>query len=129
MAENVTQIEGATEVEIYLRNYPYAAAITDMAALCEIYLTDLDRRAYKNAVGSLRKYMEDSTGSTNIPENRLLYSDENGRVTYDENFTINDGVITLLNGIGLGNGWAWVTTGTSCYLYKDGEFTGFGIET
>ena len=128
MGVNVTEISGATQIELYHRNYAYATAYSDLSALSEVYFTDIDRRGYKNTAGTLRKYLEDSSGGTNIPEGSVLFTDADGRATFSSDILVTDGGLTITNGLDLGNGWTWETTAPSCELLKDGSPSGLKQE-
>jgi hypothetical protein len=117
MASNITQIAGATEIELYFRNYVYADALTDLKALTAINFTDLDRVGYKNTGGTLNKFMEDSSGSSNIPANRVLYTDANGRATSSSALTF-DGT-TFVFPFTYPYGWSFHFTPTTFEIYKD----------
>jgi hypothetical protein len=127
MAEpNVYVVPGATEVEMYLRNYTYAAALTHLANLAVVLFTDLNRLGYKH-LGSLRKLMEDGSGSSNITPGQMLYADANGRAVGSSGVTISGGFLTLTGTtFNLGNGFSLVTSSTAFELYKDGIPTGWG---
>lgn len=109
MGANVTQVPGATEVEIYFRNYSYATALSDMDPLEFVLFTDLDKCGYKNAAGSLHKFLEDASGSSNIPANSILFTDANGRATYDPSFTF-DGTSISIGSWSFPYGWELVIT-------------------
>lgn len=124
MAANITEIEGATEIELYFRNYTYATALSDLNSLEAVNFTDLDRVGYKNTSGSLRKFMEDASGSSNIPANRILYTDANGRATSLAGFTF-DGTAVMLPAFSYG--WSFHITSTTFELYKDGADIGIKL--
>lgn len=121
MALNVTTITGATGVRLYFRNYSYSSALSDLAALETVHFTDLDRVGYKNTAGTLRKFLEDASGATNIPANRVLYTDGNGRATYATNFLYDGTSLTLPP---FTNGWSFNCTATKFEVYKDGAAIG-----
>lgn len=129
MGSNITQIPGATEVEIYFRNYTYATAVSDLAALAGVHFTDLDRLGYKNTGGTLRKLMEDASGSSNIPDESVLIADSNGRVTFDANLTWDGTDLTIGSGYAatLSDGWSFHCTSTTLEIYKNGAQIGNGI--
>jgi len=117
MGANVTEISGATEIELYFRNYTYATALSDLDPLEMVNFTDLDRVGYKNTSGSIRKFMEDSTTNSNIPANRILYTDANGRATSNSGLTF-DGTSLALPAFQYG--WSFHVTSTKMEIYKDG---------
>lgn len=119
MGANVTQVGGATQIELYFRNYTYATALSDLNDLEMVLFTDLDRLGYKNASSSLRKLLEDASGSSNITEGCILYADANGRATFNANFKIDgSGYIELPE---FPYGWSFNGTATTFEIYKDGS--------
>jgi hypothetical protein len=52
MPSNITQVAGATQIDLYLGNYAYSDIAASMAALKIKLATDLDRLVYKNAAGT-----------------------------------------------------------------------------
>ena len=52
MPENITKIEGATQIDLYLGNYSYANIVAGMAALRIKLATDKNQLAFKNAAGT-----------------------------------------------------------------------------
>lgn len=121
MASNVTQVSGATEIKLYFRNYTYASASSDMDALEMVHFTDLERVGYKNTAGTLRKFVEDASGATNIPEGRVLFTDANGRATSVAGFEFDGTAITLPE---FEHGWSLHFSATQIEIYKDGSGTG-----
>jgi hypothetical protein len=121
MASNITQISGATEIELYFRNYTYASALSDLNNLCAVLYTDLVRVGYKDPSGTLRKFMEDASGSSNIPASRILYTDANGRATSSSTLTYDGTSITLP---AFAYGWSFHITADKFELYKDGSDIG-----
>lgn len=119
MGANVTQVSGATEIELYFRNYTYATALSDLNDLEMVLFTDLDRLGYKNADSSLRKLLEDASGSSNITEGCILFADADGRATFDADFKVDgDGYITLPE---FPYGWSFHATADMFEIYKDGS--------
>lgn len=96
MGTNVTQISGATEIELYLRNYTYATALSDLPKLSMVLFTDLDKLGYKNAAETLRKILEDASGSSNTPEDRIFFADSAGRAASSEDLEF-DGTDLLVD--------------------------------
>jgi hypothetical protein len=121
MASNITQISGATEIRLYFRNYTYASALSDLAALETVNFTDLDRVGYKNTAGTLQKFMEDASGSSNIPEGHILFADANGRATSEAGFEYDGSAITLP---AFEYGWSFHFTNTTMEIYKNGASIG-----
>lgn len=132
MASNENSRIGATEVSLFLQNYAYSLAVTDMYNCRMMYLTDIDRIGYKGGdpnlnTGTLRKFVEDASGSSNIVENSILFTDSAGRATSSLNIT-RDGTedrIISENGIDLGNNWTIETTPTSLSIKNNGVAIGF----
>lgn len=87
MPSNVTEISGATQVDFYLGNYAYSDIAASMANLKFKLATDLNKIFYKNAAGTLYKFMNDASGSSNIPADRVLFSDSVGAVDSAANLT------------------------------------------
>lgn len=81
MAENATQIQGATNTLIYLRNYPYASILSDMPILNYGLATDNSRLIYKDSVGNPYKVMLDNSGQANLTDDRVLITTNGGRAT------------------------------------------------
>lgn len=77
---NTTIVPGASQVKIYLGNYPYSQILT-MPYLSLRLASDINRLFYSDVAGVKRKIMVDATGSTNTPTNRIFYSDANGAAT------------------------------------------------
>lgn len=141
MGVNVHEISGAEEIELYFRNYVYATALSDMNNLQHAYFTDIDRCGYKGwsetpRAGSMHKFMEDASGSTNIPAESVLFSDANGRATFDADFTF-DGTDLVVAGnrvvvegdaatVGA-YGWEIRYTETGVDLYKDNAYSGISL--
>jgi hypothetical protein len=142
MGANVHVIEGATEIELYFRNYTYATALSDLNNLENVFFTDLDRFGYKAwsgtpKAGSLRKFLEDASGSSNIPDESVLFANSDGRATFDSDFSF-DGTDLLVPGgtvlaisdsgeIPLANGFSLVVTATGIDIYKDDSYTGVSL--
>ncbi len=146
MGANINQIEGATEIERYFRNYVYATALSDMNNLQQAYLTDIDRCGYKGwsetpRAGSMHKFMEDASGKTNIPAKCVLFADANGRATFDPAIggggLTYDGYDLLIAGsravvegddtIVGSNGWEIRFTATGIDVYKDNAYSGISL--
>lgn len=81
MADNITQIQGATNTLIYLRNYPYASILSDMPILNYGLATDNNRLVYKDAVGNPYKVMLDNSGQANLTDDRVMVTTNGGRAT------------------------------------------------
>lgn len=121
MASNVTQISGATEIKLYFRNYTYSSALSDMDALEMVNFTDIDRVGYKNTAGTLRKFLEDASTSSNLTADSVLFTDANGRATVSAEFTFDGTYLTLPQFL---HGWQLVASPTKLEIYKDGSPTG-----
>lgn len=141
MGANVHEISGATEIERYFRNYTYATALSDMNNIQQAYFTDIDRCGYKAwsetpRAGSMRKFMEDSSGRTNISAESVLFADANGRATFDEDFNF-DGTDLVVGGnrvavegdaaIVGAEGWEIRFTSTGVDLYRNDVYTGISL--
>lgn len=132
MADNIQERTGAAKVSIWMRNYPYSSAVSDLYNLTMVYLTDLGKLAYKNGHpdlknGTLRKLLEDSSGSSNIPENSFIYADSNGRATFSEYVyfdAVNERLISE-KGIDLGNGFVLSTTSEYLEITHNGNDIGW----
>ena len=96
MGANVTVISGATEIKMYFRNYTYATALSDLPQLSMVLFTDLDKIGYKNAASTLRKFLEDASGQTNTPEDRVFFADSAGRAANSEDLEF-DGTDLLID--------------------------------
>jgi hypothetical protein len=140
MGTNINVIAGATEIELYFRNYTYATALSDLNNLESVFFTDINRYGYKAwsstpKAGSLRKFLEDASGSVNIPATRVLFADSDGRATSDSDFNF-DGtdlpsgtVLAVSNGgeVPFIFGWSLVFTASGIDIYKNGVNTGTSL--
>lgn len=125
MGSNINQVPGATEIELYFRNYTYATALSDLSNGEMVLFTDLERLGYRDFSGSLRKIVEESSGSSNITEGCILYADSDGRATFDADFKVDgDGYINLPE---YPYGWSFNFTATGIEIYKDGSPTGIKL--
>lgn len=132
MASNANNRTDATKVSIWMRNYSYSNAETDLYNLTLIYLTDLDKLAYKDGHpdlknGELRKLLEDGSGENNIPEDSVLFADANGRATFNENLLWDQTGerISCVNGVDLGNGFVISSTAEYVEITNGGNDIGF----
>jgi len=96
MAENEVKIEGADEIQFYFRNTSYADLISDMPILSFGLAPELDRLAFKNNAGELRKVMVDSSTDENLPGGRVLVTNEDGEADVSD---ITDTELSALDGI------------------------------
>lgn len=104
MAANITVIDGATERRSYARNYTYAEAVTDLAALERVLLTDQNSEAFKNAAGDLKKNLRDASTTALTPATRIFFADATGAAGSHANLTFDGTNLQVGSSIFLKNG-------------------------
>lgn len=78
MGANVTSVPGTTKIQLYYRNYTYATAVTDLADLLPVLITDRERVGYAFG-GTVRTFLEESDPSTAIAEHAVIIADADGK--------------------------------------------------
>lgn len=86
MAANAITIPGAEEIEFYFSNGTYADAQV-MPILKGKVANELGKLFIKDGVGNLCKLMCDASGSSNTPEKRVFFADDEGQATSDASLT------------------------------------------
>src|SRR4030042_1623922 len=98
MANNVTQISGATPIEFYLGNYAYADILTDMEILqFRLDTAGSERIIYKNAAGAVFKIMTDASAGTNAAVGSIFFADSVGACSNSANLLFINNTIKLNN--------------------------------
>ena len=128
MGQNVTEISGATEIEMYFRNYTYSTALSDLPQLSMVLFTDLDKLGYKNAAETLRKILEDASGSTNTPEERIFFADSAGRATSSDDLKF-DGTDLLIDDNSVYHAGNFTPNKDSILVNPTSETTALEIDT
>lgn len=78
---NTYEKEGATPVEIVRQNANYTALVAQIDKCESGIALDLDAYVFKDADGVPHKCLTDSSGSTAIPVQRIIFADANGAAT------------------------------------------------
>ncbi len=75
---NVIEISGATKINRYARNYPYANAVTDQPILTENIFSDLQVLGFKDSLNNLKKCLCDASGSSATAQYRVFFANASG---------------------------------------------------
>lgn len=97
MATNVQVISGATEVNIFRRNYPYFTAITEQPILTFNIFSDLQVLGFKDSLDNLKKVLVDASGSTAATAEEVFFANSDGEATTSSNLTF-DGTELYIQG-------------------------------
>lgn len=98
MAENEYQEEGATEIDLVMRNYEYANMSADMGQCRFGFATDLKAVCAKGDSGAtVYKFLKDASGSSNTASSRILFADANGAASSHASLTF-DGTTLKIAG-------------------------------
>lgn len=83
---NVTQVPGATQIILYLRNYLYADAVSGQPSGTMGIFTSINKFGFKDFSGTLHKTLDDASGANLTPENRVFFSNASGAAHSDTGF-------------------------------------------
>lgn len=97
MAANVYPIAGASEVNIFRRNYPYTTALTDQPVLTLNIFSDLEVLGFKDSADVLKKCLLDASGSSTATDEEVFFSNADGEATTSTNLTF-DGTELYVQG-------------------------------
>ena len=109
MAANVVPISGATEVNIYRRNYPYATAVAQQPILTLNIFSDLEILGFKDSADNLKKCLCDASGSSATPAERIFFADSAGEADSSSDLTF-DGSELYVQGEAVQHGSALTLT-------------------